>query len=774
MLAFPPAALAQETSERNPTFNRDVAPLIYEKCSSCHRPEGAAPFSLLSYDDVRSHAGRIVEVTESGFMPPWLPEPGYGSFAGARVLTAGERSLLRNWSEAGSPEGEEDQRPAPPRFTGEWQLGEPDLVVTMPRTYTLPPVGQDVYRNFVIPLPIESKTFVRALELRPGNTRIVHHARILVDRSRASRRLDEKDDEPGYDGMLADAAEFPDGLFLGWSPGKIPLEGDEALVWSIEPSVDLVIQLHMMPSGKPEEIRAEVGFYFTEEPPRKRAAVLQLGSRTIDIAPGDASHAVEDRYVLKADADVIGIYPHAHFLCREMQAFATLPDGTRTWLLWIRDWDFYRQDEFRYESPVPLPAGTTIAMRYIYDNSAGNPRNPFDPPRRVLWGPRSTDEMGDLLLMLLPRDPRDLAALREDFRRNELRQEVAGYETMLATDANDVDVRHELAFAYRELGRTADAIAEWQQVVRARPAFAEAHYNLGGALAGEGRRSEAISSLERAIALNPDYAEAHNNLGVLQQSEGRLEEAEASYRRAIERRSDYAFAHHNLGSLLLARGDVAGAIVHLEMAVGIDPGYAQAHYTLGSALGREGRIEEELARYRKALQAKPDYAEALNNMGGVLAALNRPNEAVAPLREALRLRPDYALARLNLANALARGGELDEAALEYREALALRPDDPRALSGLAWILAVHPSEDQRDPEEAVRLAESARVKLNDAETLDRLAAAYASARRYREAVRVAEDALAAALSRGQPELALEIRARLELYRRGRPYRASGL
>jgi len=760
-------------SSSAPTFNRDVAPLLFEKCATCHQPEGAAPFPLLSYRDARNRARQIVEVTESAFMPPWLPEPGFGAFAGERSLTVEERSLLRDWVDGGALEGEGDP-PAAPALSRSWQLGEPDLVVEASRSYTLPAAGEDVYRNFVIPLSIESRTYVRALDLHPGNPRIVHHARILVDRSRVSRRLDEEDPAPGYDGMLVDGAEFPDGLFLGWSPGKVPLDGDEALVWPIEPSTDLVLQLHLLPSGKPEDIRPSVGLYFTDVPPRKRAAVLQLGSRTIDIPAGDASHVVEDEYVLPADVEAIGIYPHAHFLCREMQVFATLPDGTRTWLLRIGDWDFYWQDEYRYEAPVPLPRGTRISMRYVYDNSASNPRNPNDPPRRVRWGARSSDEMGDLLLMVLPRDPEDLGALRADFRRNELLQEVAGYEMMLEADANNIDVRHELAFAYMELGRAADAILEWQRVVRARPAFAEAHYSLGGALASEGRRSEAVSSFENAIEANPGYAEAHNNLGVLLQSEGRLEAAEAPYRRALELRPDYAFAHHNLGSVLLARGEVEEAIAHLEKAVALDPDYAQAHYTLGSALGRKGRLEEELAHYRSALRAKPDYPEALNNLGGVLAALGRPQEAIVPLREAVRLRPGYALAHLNLAVALARSNALDEAAGEYRTALSLRPDDPRALSGLAWILAVHPRDEVREPDDAVRLAERARETLGDAETLDALAAAYASANRYLDAVRVAEEALAAAVAGRRSDLADEIRDRLDLYRRGKSFRAPEL
>lgn len=742
-------------------------------------------------------------------MPPWLPEPGYGAFAGERRLTDGELSVLEGWVEAGAPEGEARDLPAAPATSRGWQLGEPDLVVEMDRPYTLAPGGEDVYRNFVIPIHVEAPTFVSALELHPGNPKIVHHARILVDRRGDSRRLDARDPEPGYDGMLADAAEFPDGLFLGWSPGKMPLEGEEPFVWRLEPGTDLVLQFHMLPTDKPEAIRASVGLHFTNEPPRKRAAVLQLGTRAIDIPAGEGAYTIEDSYTFPAAVQVLGIYPHAHYLCREMQAFATLPDGTKTWLLWIKAWDFYKQDEYRYQTPVSLPEGTRVTMRYVYDNSTSNPRNPFDPPHRILWGPRSTDEMGDLLLMVVPRAQEDLSTLQEDFRRNELRQEVAGYEKMLETGDGDGDheagIRHELAFAYIETGRVDQAIDEWQRVVRLRPGFAEAYYNLGSALANRGRRREAIAALESAIDAKADYAEAHNNLGVLLQSEGKLKAAVKSYERAIEIRPDYAFARHNLGSAHLARGEIEEAIVQLEEAVRLDPGYAQAHYTLGSALGREGRVEEELAHYRKALEVKPDYPEALNNLGGVLADRGRPQEAIAPLREALRLREDYVLAHRNLANALAQLGDLDEAAREYREVLVSRPgdgsvhlglatvlrkagrlseslshfrlavrllpDDPVALAGLAWVEAVHPSAELRDAESAVRHAKRACELKQDAATLDTLAAAYASAGSFDSAVRTAERAEAAAVESNLPGLAGEIRKRLELYRREEPYRS---
>jgi len=491
---------------------------------------------------------------------------------------------------------------------------------------------------------------------------------------------------------------------------------------------------------------------------------------------------------------------------------ARLPDGNAVrdvWLLWIPEWDFYWQDEYRFETPVSLPRGTKITMRFIYDNSSRNPRNPFDPPQRIRFGPMSTDEMGDVLLMVVPREPETLALLQEDFLEKELRQDIAGYEKMLAENPNDAQVLNALGFAYSNMGRTDDAIAEWQKAVRIRPDYAEAHYNLGGALAGQRDYRAGAKALQNAIDANPSYAEAYNNLGVVLQSEGRLGKAIDQYQKAIKIRPDYAFAQHNLGNAFLAEGKLEQAIEHLSAAIRIEPSYAEAHYSLGSALGRQGQLEEEIAHYRRAIEAKPDYARALHNLGVVLLLADRPEEAVIPLRDAVRVRPDYGLAYANLARALAaldevdldesdrmfrkaislrpedasahrdlgavstRAGRLDAALTHYHIAVSMAPDDTGSLAGLAWVLAVHPQETKRDAKTAVRLAERASrlAREPDAATLDALAAAYASAGRFELAVRAAEKALAAGRDTGDAERMLGVAKRLELYRNHTPYRA---
>ena len=179
--------------QRHPvTFNKDVAPLIFEHCTACHRPGEVAPFSLMTYDDVRSRARLIADATARRFMPPWMPEPGHGELSGSRRLSDGEIQTIQEWVEDGAVEGDVKDRPAIPVYTPGWQLGQPDVVLMMPEAFTMPASGPDLFRNFVLPVPLPSRRYVRAVEFRP-NTQAIHHARILVDDSRESRWRDSRE-----------------------------------------------------------------------------------------------------------------------------------------------------------------------------------------------------------------------------------------------------------------------------------------------------------------------------------------------------------------------------------------------------------------------------------------------------------------------------------------------------------------------------------------------------------------------------------------------------
>ncbi|MDX1647487.1 MAG: hypothetical protein R3304_10115 [Longimicrobiales bacterium] len=404
------AGLLAMDARRDPTFADDVAPILARECVACHNPSGWAPFSLTSYEAVRRRGERIVEATSSGHMPPWLPEAAPGTFQGERRLTPGEVELLRRWVEAGYPPGDLSGVDLSSVDPG-WDPGAPDLVVELP-TYHLPAEGGDRYRNLVVPIPVQETRWVEYVELVPGSRTAVHHARMMVDTTTTSAELAARDPEPGFDGMeLLSQATNPDGHFVGWTPGKTRLKPPEGMAWRLDPGTDLVVQLHLRTSGQAEDVSARVELHFADEPPTRHPAILVISSLMIDIPPGATDYTVVNSFTLPVDVDVLSIYPHAHFLGKELRATAILPDGRERVLIHIPDWDFNWQDDYRFTRPVSLPAGTRIVKEYSYDNSARNPSNPSDPPRRVVYGSNSDDEMADLILQVLPENERDREAL---------------------------------------------------------------------------------------------------------------------------------------------------------------------------------------------------------------------------------------------------------------------------------------------------------------------------------------------------------------------------
>ena len=261
------------------TFNRDVAPIMFRHCSGCHRPGESAPFSLLNYEDVKRRSSQVAEVTRTRFMPPWLPVAGHGDFQDVRRLTDEEIQLLDRWVQLGTPEGPPSDLPRQPTWTHGWQLGEPDLVLESP-SYTLAASGDDQFRNFVIPIPIDQPRWVRSVELRPLNPSVTHHVRLGVDRWATSRRRDAEDVEPGYGGMPW--AEDPEGQLLSWTPGKLARPGTPGTAWRLNPEIDLVLALHLRPSGKPETVACRIGVYFAAEEPRSNPVILRsAGDRVL-------------------------------------------------------------------------------------------------------------------------------------------------------------------------------------------------------------------------------------------------------------------------------------------------------------------------------------------------------------------------------------------------------------------------------------------------------------------------------------------------------------
>lgn len=595
------------------TFNRDIAPILFQNCATCHRPGEAAPFSLLSYADAVKKARRIAEVTRERHMPPWLPERGEFAIVGERRLTDQQIDLIARWVQAGTPEGDAADLPQVPVWPDGWQLGRPDVVVSAERPFSVGPTSEDVYRNLVLKAPLKSGAYVRAVEFKTNGAPI-HHAVIRVDNTHESRRRDGQDGRPGFDGMMWDNAQDPEGHFVGWAPGRGPIVSPDGMSWRLEGGADLVIELHLIPTRKPLVIAPTIGLFLTDTPPTRTPLTLKMGSKAIDIPAGQSDYAVTDTYELPVAVDLLSVYPHAHYLGKEMRVEARLPDGTTKVLLQIPHWSFHWQQDYRYATPVPLPRGTRVTMKYTYDNSADNEHNPSDPPVRVKIGPKSTDEMAELGLQVLTGSIADAAALVQSFAERDAQANVTMAEQRVR-DAPTVAVnRAFLGGAYVEVGRFADAIVQLTEAVKIDDRLADAHADLGTALMAEGRGAEALVHLQRAAALAPKDESLLFNLGNGLKEAGRLNEAAAAYARALAINPDFADAHVNLGALLFSSGRTREALPHFERGARLRPNSAVIHTNYSSALAAAGRFPEALRETRRALELNPSYPPALENL----------------------------------------------------------------------------------------------------------------------------------------------------------------
>ncbi len=535
------------------TFNRDVAPIVFGRCSDCHRPGEAAPFDLLTFDDVRKRSGTILEVTRSGLMPPWLPEAGHEPLLHERRLSARELATLERWVATGMPEGDAAELPELPQWTEGWALGPPDLEVKLSEPYLLPAEGEDVYRNFILPVPTRGRRYVRAFEFRPSS-RAVHHAFLRIDGTGQSRRIDEKDPGLGFGGMdTPPAAETPGGYFLSWQPGRRPMALPPGLGWSLPGGSDIVLLMHMQLLGLAEAVRPSIGFYFTDVPPTNTPVKIGLRSYAIDIPAGARDYAVEERVTLPVEADLLAVLPHAHYLARRVEAYAEEPGKPRRMLLVIPAWDFNWQSDFRFARPVTLPAGTTVGMRFVFDNSTNNVRNPNHPPERVKFGLRTRDEMAELWLQLLARDSAGGDALERTAQLRNLKAISELSQFKLRENPEDAEAMAEMAKVSLSFGEVAQAEAVLRRALQLRPDLDDAHYHLGLALMARSQFTAAEREFVETVRLNPGHYQARNNAGLACLRTGRLGEAEAHFREVLRRRPEDALARQNLDLAIRAR-----------------------------------------------------------------------------------------------------------------------------------------------------------------------------------------------------------------------------
>ncbi|HWY03102.1 MAG TPA: tetratricopeptide repeat protein [Candidatus Acidoferrum sp.] len=567
------------------TFNRDIAPIIFQSCTACHRPGEAAPFSLLNYADVKKHARQIVDATESRAMPPWLPEPQKLKFADELRLADAEINLILRWVEQGEIEGDPADLPPQPRLVAGWRLGKPDLVLTANKPLTLPPSGSDTYWNFIFPVPIQETRWVKAIEIRPGDKRYVHHANILVDREASSRQR-EAEPGAGFGGMeirIESQVFDPDSHLLFWKPGTVPYVEPDGMALRLDKGTDLILNTHLQPSGKPEVIQPSIGLYFTPHPATRLPMLLQLeNDAQLDIPPGQKDFLVSDDFTLPIDVELLAIYPHAHYLGKDIQAFATLPDGTQKTLIHIAQWNLNWQAVYRYAEPVRLPRGTKLSLRYRYDNSEENPLNPNHPPARVRGGNRSSDEMCHLWLQVLP----------------------------VNFDPAEGDPRRALQ----------EALARHN--VEKNPGDFEAHYNLAAMLQARDKLDAAIGEYQLAVRLRPDDAAGNNALGAAFVAAEHSAQAVGYLQTALKTRPDYFDARYNLGLALAGQNDFAGAAEQFRLALQLQPQDANVEANLGAALAQLGQLPEAKSHFERALEIDPHQPIAKENLGALQKEMN--------------------------------------------------------------------------------------------------------------------------------------------------------
>ena len=386
-----PQAHVPTAAARSVTFTRDIAPILFQNCASCHHAGDIGPFPLLEYEDARKRAHQIAAVTGSRYMPPWHAQS-HGEFEGERKLSSKQIADIRAWADTGAAEGSVSDLPARPSFPHEWTLGTPDAVFEPEAAYTVGAEGTDETRCFVLPTHFAEDRYIAGLEVKPGNRAAVHHVVACLDTTGRSRALQQASDGPGFTPRGNDVN--PSNAIAVWAPGCVPLRLPDGVGTLLPKGADIVLQVHYSKTGKPETDRTKIGVNFCRGPVDKRARFLLLFQPYLDIPAGDANYVVR-AFPTPAidDITIFKVMPHMHLLGRTMTVTAKLPDHTQKVLIHVPDWDYRWQTTYTFKEPVRLPKHSIVTMTASYDNSERNAHNPSHPPRRVHWGALSKEEM---------------------------------------------------------------------------------------------------------------------------------------------------------------------------------------------------------------------------------------------------------------------------------------------------------------------------------------------------------------------------------------------
>jgi hypothetical protein len=395
--------LATGAAHAEVTWSKEVSRIVQSRCGQCHRPGDIGPMSLQTYDDAVNYAPDIKRVVEAGLMPPWKPTQGHGVFRNSFQLKPEEKLDLLTWIDSGTPLGNPEDAPAPVEEKGQWVLGEPDLTLKMPDAYT-PERGKDIYRCFVLPTGLDEDKFVSAVDILPGNRRVVHHVILYLDATGEAEKLDAKDEAPGYDcyggpgfdiNFTSILQMLQNGYSLGgWAPGTRPDHLPQGIGIKLGRRARVVMQVHYYTNQRTGEDQTSVGLYFNKERIEKELYWLPIVQTRLNIPAGNPAATATADFVIPPffDLKIINAFPHMHLLGTRIE-LEKIHRGARESLILIDKWDFNWQGPYTYEKAVSMPAGSTARLKCTYDNSVNNPRNPSNPLKDVKWGEGTEDEM---------------------------------------------------------------------------------------------------------------------------------------------------------------------------------------------------------------------------------------------------------------------------------------------------------------------------------------------------------------------------------------------
>lgn len=383
-------AASAATAPKEPTFYKDVLPVLQKNCQSCHRSGEAAPMAFTSYKDTRPWAKAIKQAVVSKTMPPWFADPAHGKWANDRTMSIADSEVLSRWADTGAREGRKEDAPAPVEWIQGWGIGKPDLVVSMPNQYEVPASGTIDYQYVILPTGLTEDRWVSMAEARPGNRQLVHHIIAFVR-------------EPGSKWLAGEPVGVPmvpkksdrdrSGEFLvGFAPGSPPEVLKPGRAKLLKAGSDLVLQMHYTANGKSGVDQSSIGIIFAKEAPKQRVMTAAVSTNKFAIPPGADNYPVTASMTLQEDSEFLSLLPHMHLRGKAFEYRAVYPTGETEVLLRVPKYRFDWQLWYEFATPKAMPKGTRIEVTGYFDNSANNRFNP-DPTKEVKWGEQSWEEM---------------------------------------------------------------------------------------------------------------------------------------------------------------------------------------------------------------------------------------------------------------------------------------------------------------------------------------------------------------------------------------------